>query len=423
MNFNRKPSREDNEEAAQRVLERTIELSKYTDVCGHITRAFLSASTKGVHDRLRDWMAHLGMQVRVDAMGNLRGVYPAQDNQSGRLLIGSHIDTVPCAGAYDGVLGVMLGLALIELLKGRRLAFEVEILAFSEEEGIRFRTPFLGSRALVGQVDDQLLRLVDSDGTTLRQAIQNFGLDPERMHEALIQGRAFGYIEFHIEQGPVLEERGLGLGLVEDIVGQSRLELSLRGMSGHAGTTPMHSRRDALAAAAEFVLAAERNARTTPGLVVTVGQLCAYPGAANVIPGEVKMSLDVRHSDNVARTSAVEAVLCECRTIAARRGISLEVFTRLEQKSVMMDASLTAALAAATSAAGYPVYRMSSGAGHDAMIIAQQIPVAMLFLRSPGGISHHPQESVLKGDVIAAIEAGLYFLNGLDDSLAGVGAI
>jgi allantoate deiminase len=322
---------------------------------------------------------------------------------------------VPNAGAFDGVLGVALGLALIELLEGEKLSCAIELVAFSEEEGVRFRAPFIGSRALVGRVDDELLSRTDANGETIRQAIVNFGLNPSEISRAVLDESAKGYLEFHIEQGPVLESEGLSLGVVEAIAGQTRGEVRFIGSANHAGTTPMHLRRDALTAAAEWIGEVERYALVTRGLVATVGRIVAIPGAGNVIAGEAKASLDVRHTDDAARASAVDELVAAAYAIARERGLSAEWQAQMEQPAVAMDMRLTKMVEDAVGDAGVIPYRMTSGAGHDAMVIAERLPSAMIFLRSPGGVSHHPDESVRNEDVAHALAAGLQFLRKFDE--------
>lgn len=379
------------------------------------TRTFLSPPMRQVHRMLRVWMESLGMSVSVDSVGNLRGYYQGMHPDGPRLLIGSHLDTVPCGGAFDGVLGVVLGIALIESLKGRRLPFGIEIAGFSEEEGVRFGVAFIGSRALVGAVDAALLEKKDARGVTVAQAIRDFGLDPSRLSEAVLRRPVLGYLEFHIEQGPVLDEVGLPLGLVEAIAGQTQARVSFRGRASHAGTTPMHLRRDAVTAAAEWILDVERQARATPGMVATVGKVQAFPGVSNVIAGEVRAGLDVRHASDAQRSAGVDRILSAARDIAQGRGLEFECSGRQEEGGVACDAHLILAMEKALERAGFPVRRMTSGAGHDAMILAQTVPVAMLFLRSPGGISHHPDERVLSQDVAAALHTGLRFLEQLEE--------
>ncbi len=364
------------------------------------------------HRMLSDWMQALGMQVRVDAIGNIRGLYPGKDNAR-RLLVGSHLDTVPNAGAYDGVLGVVLPIVLIESLEGERLPFGIEVIGFSEEEGVRFGRPFLGSNALTGRIDNETLEIQDSRGISVKDAIGNFGLDVAQMRGAILNEEAFAYLEFHIEQGPVLESLDRPLGVVDAIAGQSRVQVTFRGAANHAGTTPMHLRRDALTGAAEWVSTVEKMGRSIPGLVATVGVLEASPGASNIVPGTVRATLDVRHAEDEFRTRVVEGLIESGNEIATQRDLRFEVQLRLNQAAVAMDRALAAAASRAISRAGCVAPRMVSGAGHDAMIMAEKIPSAMIFLRTPGGISHHPDETVRPEDVEIAISAGEHLLREL----------
>jgi len=353
------------------------------------------------------------MTVTVDAAGNLHGLYPGTDGAARTLLIGSHLDTVRDAGAYDGILGVVLAISLIESLEGHQLPFAIEVVGLSEEEGVRFGVPFIGSRALVGRLDEELLGLRDSKDVSVQEAILSYGLKPREIPAATVRDEVLAYLEFHIEQGPVLEHRNLPLGVVEAVAGQTRMELVFTGMANHAGTTPMTLRRDALVAAAEWALAVEQGAREIPGLVATVGVLEAKPGATNVIAGQCRATLDVRHAWDTARTEAVSAFLNSAAEIATRRSISLTSSTKLVQAATPMDSYLVHEVEVAVSKAGVTPHRMVSGAGHDAMILAEKVPSAMVFLRSPGGISHNPDESVLVNDVAKAIECGLHLLHQL----------
>jgi allantoate deiminase len=374
------------------IIRRCRLLGQQTEEPGHITRTYLSPPMHEVHRLVRGWMEEAGMETRVDAVGNLRGVYGVGP----RLMIGSHLDTVPHAGAFDGILGVVIAIALME----RRPPCAVEVAAFSEEEGVRFGVPYIGSRAVAGSpaVNEGVLA-----------AIREFGLDPEQIPEAVLDERVAGYLEFHIEQGPVLDGLGLPLGVVEAIAGQSRWEIHFAGNANHAGTTPMNQRRDALACAAEWIGLVEHVALATAGLAATVGKIDVQPGADNVIAGGARASLDVRHRLDEVRQRALNVLLDGAEHIAHRRGLTVEGESRLEQPAVALH---FAALENAVESAGYPVHRMISGAGHDAMILAQKVPASMLFLRSPGGISHHPDESVLAEDVDAALAAGEQFLQG-----------
>jgi len=317
---------------------------------------------------------------------------------------------VPDAGAFDGVLGVTLALEWVGLAQDLQLPLAIEVIAFSDEEGVRYGVPFLGSRAVAGCFDVNLLAREDADGVRMDDAIRSFGLDPAKIGEAALDDDVLGYVELHIEQGPVLEEENLSVAAVSAIAGQTRLNLSFSGQANHAGTTPMHLRRDALAAAAEWIMAVEALAQHTDGLVATVGRISVEPNAGNVVPGVARLSLDVRHARDGVRTSALKKLLAEAEAIASRRGIVFEYVIQMDQPAVPMDKRLTSLLTEATEAAGLHLTTMSSGAGHDAMVMASRVPAAMLFLCSPGGISHHPDETVLEQDVEAALQVGREFL-------------
>ena len=398
---------------AQRAIAECRRIAGMSEEVGGTTRRFLTPPVREVHALLHGRMEAIGMNVSVDAAGNLRGRWHPPAGRSKRLIIGSHIDTVPNAGAFDGILGVTLALECAEIAQELKLPLPIEIIAFSEEEGVRFGVPFIGSRAAAGRFDPALLKLKDADGATLDDAIRAFGLDPGGIEKAAIDEDALGFLEVHIEQGPVLEAEGLQVAAVTAIVGQTRHILTWTGHANHAGTTPMHLRRDALAGAAEWIVAVESLAQRTDGLVATVGHVDVEPNAGNVIAGAVRVSLDVRHADDAARKSAVDALLAQAETIAARRGLALQCARQMDQPAVPMDERLTAFLAEATEAAGLPVKLMPSGAGHDAMVMASRVPTAMLFLRSPGGISHHPDETVLEEDVAAALGVCRKFLERL----------
>jgi allantoate deiminase len=365
------------------IIRRCGLLAQQTEEPGHITRTYLSPPMHEVHRLVRCWMEDAGLATHVDAVGNLRGVL----GDGPRLMIGSHLDTVPHAGAFDGILGVVIAIALAE----QRPPCSIEIAAFSEEEGVRFGVPFIGSRALVGDpvMDEGVLA-----------AISHFGLDPAGIPEAILEPAVKGYLEFHIEQGPELDNLGAPVGVVEAIAGMSRWELRFEGSANHAGTTPMNLRRDALACAAEWIGLVEHVAQTTEGLVATVGKIEARPGAGNVIPGVVTCSLDVRHALDEVRERALNVLLDGAEHIARGRELRVAGESRMEQAAVALDFEM---VEEAVLSAGFPVHRMVSGAGHDAMILARKVPAAMLFVRSPGGISHHPDESVLAEDVDAAL--------------------
>jgi allantoate deiminase len=400
-------------ERAQHAIAECRRIAVLSEEPDHTTRRFLTPPVRAVHALLRGRMEALGMTVSVDAVGNLRGFWQPQGSRAKRLILGSHIDTVPNAGAFDGILGVALALECIEIAQELQLPLAIEIIAFSEEEGVRFGVPFVGSRAAAGRFDPALLKLKDADGVTLEDAIRAFGLDPGEIEKAAIDADALGFLEVHIEQGPVLEAEDLRVAAVTAIVGQSRHTLTWTGHANHAGATPMHLRRDALAGAAEWIVTVEALAQRTEGLVATVGRVVVEPNSGNVIAGTVRMSLDVRHADDAARKSAVEALLAQAEAMANRRNLALQCARQMDQPAVPMDERLTAFLADAIEATGLPAKRMPSGAGHDAMVMVARVPTAMLFLRSPGGLSHHPDETVLEEDVAAALAVCRKFLERL----------
>lgn len=402
---------------AEQVLQRCDILARHSESSTAICRTFLSAPMRACHQQIKEWMVPLGMHVTIDAAGNLHGLYPGVNGSSPRLLVGSHLDTVPDAGRYDGVLGVVLALSLLESLHGRRLPFAIEVLGFSEEEGVRFGIPFIGSRALVGSLDAGLLLRSDERGVSVREAIRSFGLNPEAIDEAALpQNAVLAYLEFHIEQGPALDHLNLPLAVVEAIAGQTRMELVFSSAANHAGTTPMNLRHDALLAAAEWALAVEKEALATSGLVATVGVLDIKPGAVNVIAGECRAALDIRHGSDSQRDLSVKNVLHAAEEIAKRRGVSVNATTKLLQTATPMDHLLIREIEVAMSRVGVTPHTMVSGAGHDAMILAEKVPAAMIFLRSPGGISHNPKEAVRIEDVAKALECGLLLLDQLATS-------
>ena len=400
-------------ERAQRAIAECRQIAQMSEEPGRITRRFLTPPMHEVHKFLRSRMESLGMTVHTDAAGNLRGLWQPPDARGKRLVLGSHIDTVPDAGAFDGVLGVALALEWTRLAQELKLPLPIEMIAFSEEEGVRFGVPFLGSRAVAGRFGPALLALKDADGVAVEQAIRSFGLDPGKIDDAALDADALGFVEIHIEQGPVLESEGLSVAAVTAIVGQSRLTAEFRGHANHSGTTPMRLRRDALAGAAEWISAVESIALQSEGLIATVGKIDVSPNAANVIAGVARVRLDVRHADDASRKAAVESILAQAYAIAEKRGLTLEIARQMDQPAVPMDERLTAHLADAIGAAGLPERLMTSGAGHDAMVMAARVPTTMLFLRSPGGLSHHPNETVREEDVEATLNVGRRFLQRL----------
>jgi len=395
-------------------------VAPYSDMEGGLFRAWLTPAFAAAHEAVGGWMAEAGMAVRTDAATNLIGRYEGSTPDAPALLIGSHIDSVNDAGRYDGPLGVMLGIECVAALNaaGKRLPFAIEVIAFGDEEGSRFPAPMLTSRAVAGAFEPASLAVVGRDGVTVGQALADNHYTSERFAEAVRKpGSVVAYLEAHIEQGPALEAEGLAVGIVTGIAAQLRYRVVIEGMAGHAGTTSMALRRDALAAAAEAVLAVERIGSAGPDdLVATVGRLDVTPGAVNVIPGHVDFSLDIRALDHAVRDAAAEAILVELKTIGARRGVGL-VAKRVHQLSACpCDPTLMGLLAAAMADEGLPERRLASGAGHDAMVMASLCPTAMLFIRCAGGISHNPAEAVKVADVEIALRVMLGFIDKLGET-------
>jgi allantoate deiminase len=387
---------------AQRVWDHCEALARHSELAGGLTRVFLSPQQRAANALVLAWMREAGMNVRLDAMGNCVGRYEATTPGQPCLMLGSHLDTVRDAGRYDGMLGVVSAIECVRALaaSGTRLPFAVEVVGFGDEEGVRYGSTLLGSRAVAGTFDPALLDKRDADGIALRDALAAFGLDPAQHATAARRAdEVLAYAELHIEQGPVLEAEGLPVGVVTAINGGNRFAIEITGMAGHAGTVPMGLRRDALAAAAECVLATERIAAAMPNVVGTVGRLETLPGAMNVIPGRVKFSLDVRAPTDDQRHAAVRALNAEFAAIARRRNVDLAIAPLWEAKTAPCAPDLQRQLAAAIAAAGVRVHRLPSGAGHDGMALIDIAPIGMLFVRCKGGISHNPAEAVTLADV------------------------
>jgi len=393
------------------VMQRCDALAEISEERGLLVRPYGSEAMRRVNEKVEGWMLRAGMSVRTDAAGNLIGRYEGMGE--GTFILGSHLDTVRDAGLYDGPLGVLIALACVERLHARdeRLPFAVEVVAFADEEGLRFGTTYLGSSHYAGAFDEDLLELADRDGVTLAEAARDFGGGPDVLTgPGSAPKDILGYCEVHIEQGPVLEERDLPVGVVSAITGLSRIKVSFSGQAGHAGTVPMEGRRDALCAAAEFILEAEAAAQAEPGSVATVGEISARPGAGNVIPGEVDLSLDVRHGDDAVRESLRDHLRSKAAEISASRGCEHRWQARQESIAVPADPYLGVLLEEAIEDAGVEALRLPSGAGHDAAQMAEICPVAMLFVRCKDGISHNPAESVEEEDVAVTIDVMGRFL-------------
>ncbi len=392
--------------SAKLVMERIEALAKISEESGRLTRTYGSSAMRCANDLVAVWMREAGMEVRLDAIGNLIGIYPGNKSDAKILLLGSHLDTVRDAGKFDGPLGVLVALAAVQTLHDKKitLPFAIEIVGFCDEEGVRFQSTYLGSKAVVGTLSEIDLQRCDADGISVAQAIKNFGGDVNRLKQSAIEPKnLIGYLEVHIEQGPVLESQNLALGIVTAIAGQTRLKVNFTGRAGHAGTTPMNLRRDALCAAAEFVLHVESLARETSGLVATAGQIQVEPGASNVIPSSAKLTVDIRHQDDSVRRDSVEQLRKYAGEISQKRGTKMIWEIVQENSAVLCDELLKNILKRATEKIQEKVPELPSGAGHDAAVMASITPMAMLFARCKGGVSHHPDESVETADVEKAI--------------------
>ncbi|MFN3890825.1 MAG: allantoate amidohydrolase [Beijerinckiaceae bacterium] len=401
-----------------RVVARLRKLNEASDAEGALTRLTLTPAHAQAAAMVKRWMEAAGLAARIDGVGNVVGRREGATPAAKTLIIGSHIDTVRNAGSYDGILGVILGIEACARLneRGKSLPYAIEVVAFGDEEGVRFPTSLTGSRALAGTFDPASLDSVDEDGVSRRDALLAFGCDPSRIAaEARDPSRTLGYIELHIEQGPVLEARNLALGLVTAINGGSRGEIVVEGVAGHAGTLPMNMRHDALAAAAEMVLAIEAIGRNGGDLVATVGRIEAPNGAVNVVPGLVRMSLDVRSPRDEDRVRALADIRAAMANIAAARGVKADLNVSYDMPAAPCDMALSGAFARSFVRCGHPVFRLPSGAGHDAMAFRGRLPQAMVFIRCRGGVSHRPDEYAAQADIAAALAV-------LDDFLETIGA-
>jgi allantoate deiminase len=389
------------------------ELGRISSEPQRLTRLFLSPEHRKAADLIASWMHAAGMSVTEDAVGTLRGHWRPEKNK--RFLIGSHIDTVIDAGKYDGPLGVVAGILAVQELaaRGVDLPFGIDVLAFGDEEGSRFRTTLAGSSACAGVFDRASLAFPDRNGVTLGDALKAYGKNVDEIGAAAYDpANAVGYVEVHIEQGPVLEAAGLPLGVVTGIVGQSRMRVVVLGDAGHAGTVPMRMRHDALAGAAELMLAIEQTAieNEADGMVATVGRIEASPGATNVIPGRVGFSLEFRSTTDAKRKAAIEQVKADAQRMAVRRKLEFAFEPFHETSTTACTAFMQDLFADAISSLGHEPMRLPSGAGHDAQVMAKLCPTAMLFVRCKGGISHNPAEFASEADMGLSIAALVRFI-------------
>ena len=401
------------------IVARIHELAAISEGAPGITRRYGTAAAVEAGRKVMEWMRMAGLQVRVDAIGNIRGVLLSPEVGARTLVIASHIDTVVNAGRWDGPLGVLMGLDLLESVAGWgvTLPFHIELIAFCDEEGVRFHTTYLGSKVVAGSFEKDMLTRKDEGGVSLAEAILKTGGDPANLErDAILRDQWLGYFEIHIEQGPVLYERRIPVAPVKAIAGQVRAEVIFKGVAGHAGTVPMDMRNDALSGAAEFVLAVEEMARTSGGgLVATVGKLQIVDAASNVIPGEVVCSVDIRSADEGVLSWGHERCRGLVDEVGVRRGLKVQWNVVQTSPPVICDAEMNALLGRAIGAAGYEVLELVSGAGHDAVPIAAVAPVCMLFVRCYKGISHNPQEHVETEDLPAAIAVADNFIHQLSE--------
>lgn len=406
------------QQAAARVMARADELAAISETPDALTRVYLSPQHLEANQRAARWMTQAGMTVWQDSVGNICGRYEGEQEGAPAILLGSHLDTVRNAGRYDGMLGVLAAIEVVHGLhqQGRRLKQAIEIVGFCDEEGTRFGITLLGSRGITGTWPESWLAQTDADGVSVAQAMVLAGLDPARIHLAARRPEEIAaYLELHIEQGPCLEQEGLALGVVEAINGARRLNCRFTGEAGHAGTVPMSHRKDALAAAAEWMVRVETLTSEQGGnRVATVGTLRCAPGAVNVIPGDVTLTLDIRGPHDQPLDALLDTLLNEAQAIASRRQLrfSAEEFYRIA--ATACDSGLQQVLSAAVQAVQGRSLTLPSGAGHDAIAIAERWPSAMLFVRCKGGISHHPAESVTADDVALAIAAYSRAVSALD---------
>jgi allantoate deiminase len=387
------------------IVSRINQLGTISETPEHLARIFLSPEHRIAAGLILSWMKDAGMAAHLDAIGNVCGRYEGDRPGLPCLMLGSHYDTVRDAGKWDGPLGIITAIACVADLnrRGVRLPFAIEVVGFADEEGVRFSSTLLGSRAIAGTLDESVLNTRDSSGLTMREAMVQFGLDPAKTGAAARARRELhGYVELHIEQGPVLEQQNLPVGVVTAIAGATRLAANLSGMAGHAGTVPMALRRDALAGAAECIVAIEEFCKADrAGLVGTVGAIAALPGATNVIPGKVSFTLDIRAPTDAHRKLAVADIVRRIEAIAKRRELSLQIDVTHENRTVPCAPWLKAQVAEAVAAENYPVFELPSGAGHDGMAMIDVADVAMLFVRCRGGVSHNPAEHVEPADADA----------------------
>ncbi len=414
--------------AGELLMRRIEQLATISESEKGLTRRFATPEHRQANDLVADWMIQAGMSVREDAIGNIIGRYEGAEVGAPAIMLGSHLDTVVMAGKYDGMLGVLCGLACVEYLVAnkQRLPHAIEVIGFADEEGVRYQSTFLGSRAVTGEFDYAQLDRADKDGITMRNALIAFGKNPDELAGAVRQAEDIAaYLEVHIEQGPVLEKEDLGVGVVTAIAGATRMVATITGDAGHAGTVPMTLRRDALVGAAQCIAGIERLCTGAADLVGTVGAIQAEPGAGNVIPGHVEFTIDIRSAEDTRRTSAVEAVVAHMQDVCKQRKLQLQIDTVHSESSEECDDELIGHICQAIGTCQSRALKLTSGAGHDVMVMAHLTPSGLIFVRCAGGISHNPAESITLEDAALGAEVLLQTVmkvSGVDSSVAALNA-
>jgi allantoate deiminase len=404
---------------AEKVLQRINQLASISDDANCINRMFATKAFIEGRNKVEQWFVEAGLQTHIDNIGNVRGKLLSENKEAKTLVIASHIDTVVNAGKFDGPMGVLLGLDLMEniIQTKTKLPFNIELIAFSDEEGVRFHTTYLGSKVVAGTFDKNVLHKKDESGIYLQEVIKQLnGNIDELNNDAISKKDWLGYYEIHIEQGPVLYEKNSPAAIVTSIAGQKRVEIIFKGIAGHAGTVPMNMRNDALCAASDFIIQLEEFASKQKSLVATVGKLNIINSASNVIPGEVICSLDVRSDDETILSIAYENIKQFCEEISKKRNIELQWNLIQQTKPVLCDNKMNKLLAASIKQSGYELTELVSGAGHDAVAISEVAPVCMLFVKCFKGISHNPLENVELEDIAAAIKVSDNFIKQLADA-------
>ncbi len=394
------------EDISADILDRADAMARFTETKGMLTRRCFTMAHKQVNELVAGWMAAAGMRVHTDAVGNVIGRYEGRTAGARTIMLGSHQDTVIDAGRYDGALGILAAIDCVRSLHGRGIRYDdaIEVVCFTDEEGVRYQSAFLGSRGIEGTFDNRLLVRTDEAGISLSEAMSGFGLDPTSIRDAARRPEDVRcFLELHIEQGPFLEIKKMPVCAVRAISGATRMTISIEGRAGHAGTVPMDARQDALVAASECILLVERTARSIQNVVATVGQITARPGTTNVIPGQTSFSIDVRSPDDTVRREVIEQIQSGMLGIARRRNVRIGFDTSHDVNGITCADWVVDAIVGAMGELGHDPVAIPSGAGHDAMVMAGLTDVAMIFVRCRGGISHHPDESITREDAVAGV--------------------